>query len=193
MGKPARAATTNRESRSVDAGPRRARTTNHRVGEGAVVTADGYEGGDEAPASDLREGAAPLTAAAWAAVRRGEMTALAGHVEALPLEEMDDDAFALHAERVTRRLHEAIRQLGAAERVEGNTLMILDQLLETWLNDAQGLAYRRAPARALVATLLKRLAAAEMVTPEDARSCYRALKQAGLNPAAPLTLHNRVG
>lgn len=193
MGEPARAATTNRKShaRPVDAGPLKARTTSNRTGEDLVVTADGYEEDEEAPSSDLREGVSLRSPGAWAAVRRIEMAALAAHVEALPVE-LDDAAFALHAERITRRLHEAIGQLGAAERVEGNTLLILDQILETWLNDARGVVYRNASARDGVAALLKRLAVAECVTPEDARSSYRALKQVGLNPSAPLTLHTKM-
>ena len=127
------------------------------------------------------------SAAEWATLRRGEIAALAAHVEALPAE-MNDDTFASYAEPIESRLREVIQRLGDAERVEGNTLMILDQLLETLLNDERGRAYRREETRAAVVALLNRLATAEKVTPEDARNSYRALKLAGLNPAAPLTL-----
>lgn len=123
----------------------------------------------------------------WAALRRGEAAALAAHIGTLP-SEMNDETFAFYAEPVVSRLREAIQRLGEAESIEGNTLMILDQLLETFLNDERGRVYRDEQARSTVTDILKTLAAAEKVTPEDARSSYSALKRAGLNPAAPLRL-----
>lgn len=125
---------------------------------------------------------------AWAALRRGEAAALAAHVETLPFDLLNDDTFAFYAEPVVSRLRATMNRLGDAERSEGNTLMILDQLLETLLNDERGRVYRGEQARGTAVALLKKLAAAERVTPVDAQDSYRALKQAGLNPSAPLTL-----
>lgn len=117
-----------------------------------------------------------------ASIRRRKSTKIKNMFTNLANKARRDD-FVVFTMKVVEEIRELLIQLTDVHR-EGNTREILRQIRDTFLDGGHE-RYRDAKARDLVASIFKRLAEADGVTPDDVDRVWDELHDSGLSAPIP--------